>query len=183
MSDPPKLYRDTEYKARKAHRCCECRGTISRGENYFRFEGLWDDWGTYKTCARCHPLMAYFSKRCGYDDLPAFGELYDYVVESRHSCPEMVFYFVKTRELNASPENGWEWLHAHATKLRQEYVIHEDYCPQQVEHTLEMIVHWLLRSQQVLQAAVVPPDPAGCLKVVESLRAELKTGRAHPHHP
>lgn len=47
----------TKVKARKEHRCCECRATINKGELYQRegvvFEGTAR---TYKTCSKCKKL-------------------------------------------------------------------------------------------------------------------------------
>jgi hypothetical protein len=42
-------------KARKSHRCDECRRTIVSGETYEEHSGLWRDggWNTYRWCAHC----------------------------------------------------------------------------------------------------------------------------------
>ena len=54
MCDHPAIYEETTRKAAKAHRCCECRRTIEKGDAYHEVRGLWDgQWGTYRTCARC----------------------------------------------------------------------------------------------------------------------------------
>lgn len=47
----------THPRARKAHRCCECKGTISPGEVYHRANGIWDQGpDSYATCTDCETL-------------------------------------------------------------------------------------------------------------------------------
>lgn len=42
-------------RARKTHRCYECREPIAAGESYLRIFGVWGgDASTIKTCARCY---------------------------------------------------------------------------------------------------------------------------------
>lgn len=41
-------------KARKPHKCCECRETIPVGAVHEKTTGRWDDeWLTYRTCLAC----------------------------------------------------------------------------------------------------------------------------------
>jgi len=54
--DSPKVYTITNPKARKEHRCCECRGVIQVGEIYERYTGIWDEPDTFKTCPDCVAL-------------------------------------------------------------------------------------------------------------------------------
>ena len=55
--EPATLHNETWPKARKEHKCCECRVTINVGEIYQRIEQLYDgDWSTYKTCEKCADL-------------------------------------------------------------------------------------------------------------------------------
>lgn len=50
-----------EQKARKKHRCTECRRTISPGERYEYTAGSWDgDFSVYKTCEHCLSLRKEF---------------------------------------------------------------------------------------------------------------------------
>ena len=45
-------------KARKAHRCCECRGFILPGEVYQYHHGIGEDGPCqFKMCNECHDLM------------------------------------------------------------------------------------------------------------------------------
>ncbi len=55
--DPPEAWTETRPRARQAHRCCECRGTIEPGEHYQRFSGIWDHRPQrFKTCDDCRAL-------------------------------------------------------------------------------------------------------------------------------
>lgn len=68
--DSPTGYEETIRKARKEHRCCECRLPIRAGETYQHVWGVWDGhMETFKTCAACHWLR----NRIGDE-------------ESRHGC-------------------------------------------------------------------------------------------------
>ena len=52
--NPPDLYSLKWVKARKEHACCECRRTISKGEEYEHVSGKWDGhMDTFHTCAEC----------------------------------------------------------------------------------------------------------------------------------
>lgn len=52
--EPPEVFRKSEHKARKPHRCGECACDIRPGETY---EYVWGKWfgqpDIYKTCERC----------------------------------------------------------------------------------------------------------------------------------
>lgn len=49
----PECFRRVLRKARKPHRCCECRGVIQRGEVYTYMSGIWDYPQSFKTCPEC----------------------------------------------------------------------------------------------------------------------------------
>lgn len=52
--DPAELYNVTTRKARKQHRCEECRRVIEPGESYENVMGKWDgDINYFKTCSHC----------------------------------------------------------------------------------------------------------------------------------
>lgn len=52
--DPPRVYHESTRTARKPHRCCECRSTITPGEQYEHVFGVWDGQAaSQKTCAQC----------------------------------------------------------------------------------------------------------------------------------
>lgn len=51
-------------RARKAHRCCECRRTIAAGTLHERCKLLYDGtWSCFRTCLICHEIREHF--RCG----------------------------------------------------------------------------------------------------------------------
>jgi len=53
----PDVFDESKCKARKGHKCCECRSAISRGESYFILQGLWDgQWRNYKQCVNCNSI-------------------------------------------------------------------------------------------------------------------------------
>lgn len=64
----PSVFNQTKPKARKRHRCCECRGWIEIGERYEYSWGIWDgNAQTYKTCLGCSSLrddLGKMSKCC-----------------------------------------------------------------------------------------------------------------------
>lgn len=53
--DNPAEFSSTKIlRARKEHRCCECRAAIPRGDRYERTAGKWDgDLYVFKTCLAC----------------------------------------------------------------------------------------------------------------------------------
>ena len=52
--DLPEFSHDVERRARKAHRCCECRETIPKGATYEYTVGKWDGRIiAHKTCLPC----------------------------------------------------------------------------------------------------------------------------------
>jgi hypothetical protein len=67
--------RSAKLKARKAHRCGECRREIAPGEIYERTVSIYDGTAsTYKTCAHCLVLGDWLSENCD-------GYIYTEVVE------------------------------------------------------------------------------------------------------
>lgn len=57
MCEYPEYARRVQRRARKTHRCCECRGQIDRGEKYTYVFGVWSgDAMTFKTCSDCNQL-------------------------------------------------------------------------------------------------------------------------------
>lgn len=61
-------------KARKPHKCCECRRQIQPGESYLRYTGKWDgEMNTYRTCAVCEDIRS--SLCCGGSFI--FGDLWE----------------------------------------------------------------------------------------------------------
>lgn len=85
MCEMPSVYACDRPKARKEHRCCECRGTIQVGEKYRKHHGIWDGSAAdYKVCEDCETLREEVDAEIAHrEDCTAFGELYETVFESR----------------------------------------------------------------------------------------------------
>jgi len=61
--DGPEVFTEEWRKARKVHRCCECRSKIEIDETYEYIKGLWDGhWSEYKTCEKCADLRESLSE-------------------------------------------------------------------------------------------------------------------------
>lgn len=78
----PSCWTASTPKARKRHKCCECRGWIEPGEKYHKFSGIWDgEAGTYKTCDDCQILRKDVSNLCrkNDDEEPSFRNLCTYL--------------------------------------------------------------------------------------------------------
>ncbi len=71
----PEFYFATTRKARKDHKCCECRGLIAKGQEYEAFTSKYDGRvSTEKTCYACADIRSVYS--CG-ELSPAFGEMWN----------------------------------------------------------------------------------------------------------
>lgn len=86
MSDAesPTVYCEEDVKARKQHRCCECRGFIQPGEIYHRHSGLWDgEWNTFKVCLDCDAIMHEINEegKKVHEEPVSFEGLFDCVVQ------------------------------------------------------------------------------------------------------
>lgn len=58
--DGPSVMDEKTVKAKKAHKCSECRGTILAGEAYLKTWGIWaSEARTFKRCSDCSELMAW----------------------------------------------------------------------------------------------------------------------------
>lgn len=94
MSDleMPEFYDETNPKARKDHRCCECSETIPKGEQYHKIVGKWDGHvSSYKLCGRCQEVREWAAKTdaSGFYEYCAISGLYCYLIE----CGDEVFDF------------------------------------------------------------------------------------------
>jgi hypothetical protein len=88
-------------KARKDHKCCECRRIIKAGETYEYFSGLWRDsgFGDFKTCSHClaaKDLCRVWDK----DACICFEGLADYLWEYRG---DLAYHVYKSHK-------GFSWL-------------------------------------------------------------------------
>jgi hypothetical protein len=63
MCEIADVYSHETPKARKWHRCVECRGFIDPGETYHKHWGIWDhEPSTYKVCNECETLRGEIDK-------------------------------------------------------------------------------------------------------------------------
>ena len=59
----PEAFNQNTRKARKLHRCGECRGPIRSGDSYEYVSGIWEgDFCTFKTCLQCVELRKWAAK-------------------------------------------------------------------------------------------------------------------------
>ena len=93
--DVPEFCSVSTHKARKEHRCSECRASINPGEAYEYTSGKWDGYlSTYKTCTRCVELRQWAKISvpcfCWY-----YGDLHENVAEmvsdAHHAVPGLIF--------------------------------------------------------------------------------------------
>ncbi len=109
--EPPRVWSELTPKARREHTCCECKGTIAKGETYHLFKGCWDgDWATFKTCADCEQIRDEVNSVMDrYDPPVAFTQLYEHVFEAEADYPAWMIRFMETRKKRGAPEspNGW----------------------------------------------------------------------------
>lgn len=116
MCDTPKVCSSSNPRARKEHKCCECRGVIRTGEKYHVVTGLWDSWGRYKICPECEALRGMVCAAAdNWDDHPAFGDLYADVFESLN--PVWVKVYMDTRRARNAPESCKRWMEEREIEL------------------------------------------------------------------
>lgn len=79
------------HKARKVHKCDECRREIKPKEHYKKIIGKWNgDFQVWKQCEGCQDLIQTIeeiekSHGCGWEDSsPGLGDLYNAIKD----CPE-----------------------------------------------------------------------------------------------
>jgi hypothetical protein len=76
--DSAQLYIDKIVKARKEHKCCECREPIKKGEKYESVKMLYEgDWSAYKTCISCLRIRR---------DYCPNGWMFEFLEETIHEC-------------------------------------------------------------------------------------------------
>lgn len=80
MCELPSCYGHEERQARRAHKCCECHGTIQPGELYHYHHGVWDGKASnYKVCVDCEALRAECDEDARPDECTPFEGLYESV--------------------------------------------------------------------------------------------------------
>lgn len=89
MCECPTMYTEDVVTARKAHRCCECGVTITKGEQYQSVSGMWDgQFDRIKTCMPCVEIRRKLTVDIPSGDcceLPAFGELRQYLLDGEYA--------------------------------------------------------------------------------------------------
>lgn len=94
--DTADVYHSGLVRARKQHKCCECRRAIAPGEQYERVAAIWDgSWSHYRTCAICREIRDVFTCGEGF----TFTNLWDDMRE--YAFPELTTASECFRELSA----------------------------------------------------------------------------------
>lgn len=93
MGDMPKCSTVVIRKARKEHKCCECRKVISKGDKYEYLSGVWDEPQSYKTCISCADMRTLATKesaRFNYAEewYPELGNLQEWIREYEQGTGE-----------------------------------------------------------------------------------------------
>jgi hypothetical protein len=117
MCDYPKFYTITNPRARKRHLCCECRGDIMPGDTYENFAGMWDRFGSFKTCPECVELRTDVSKR--YREMP-FRQMYECIFDSNE--PDHVLWqrrYMAIRQKRNAPESPRRWMEIRLEEINQ----------------------------------------------------------------
>lgn len=105
MSELPECSTRANPKARKEHRCCECRGTIFIGEHYEKESGIWaGEPASFKTCSDCTELRKSVNAEIEYDDEKnAFGDMCSYIETDEESSE----FLRIMRKRNAKINDSW----------------------------------------------------------------------------
>lgn len=107
MCETPAVYCHDRPKARREHRCLECRGVIVVGEMYNLHHGIFDgEPFNYKTCDDCEALRSDIDKDIPFvEERVAFGYLYEHVFESREV--EWMKRYLQTKEKRQADVPQW----------------------------------------------------------------------------
>ena len=101
----PSCYSETMRKARKKHRCCECRGSILPGESYRYKSGIWEGRpDSFKTCVDCEQLRKEIDSSGPLSDVGISG-LADWIDETR--VIEQCKRFLEIKRKRAATVPSW----------------------------------------------------------------------------
>jgi hypothetical protein len=115
----PSVYCCDDRKARKEHRCCECRGTIRPGEHYNYHHGIWDEPNQFKVCPECDELRAEVDAEVrDPEEKTAFGQLHESVIEVGDLATVQRFLSIKRQRGANIPD----WMAEHERKLTSETI-------------------------------------------------------------
>ncbi len=93
VATSPDAFVSGTRRARKQHRCCECRETIEPGATYQVISGIWDgEPGRYKTCLPCVAARDAFDRRPGSDCHAPLGDLFECVHELLEDARRDLFW-------------------------------------------------------------------------------------------
>lgn len=94
--DPPTIQTTTTVRARKAHKCIECRRDIQSGETYQRvFQVYCGHANVYKTCSHCLIGVGWLIENCsGYVFEEVREDIYEHVREYPTVAPYLVRFVV-----------------------------------------------------------------------------------------
>ncbi len=87
MNEMPSCTKVIERKARKNHKCCECREVINKGDKYTYLSGIWNgEPADFKQCQKCVLLIEEawaLSQDFGFmpDEGPPLGEFLGWVAD------------------------------------------------------------------------------------------------------
>ena len=85
--DPPSVFSSKMVKARKQHRCDECRRRISAGERYSYVFGVWDGYAnSFHICANCEEIRSFVSI-----NIPCFCWAYGNMLEDAREAVEAAY--------------------------------------------------------------------------------------------
>jgi len=107
MSEHPSCYVHTTRKARLAHKCCECGGTIQPSETYHVHSGIWDsEPSRFKHCPECEQIMKDIQATPGFDDYEGidFTNLIEHVAEAD---PQIMLRFINNATARGKPPRQW----------------------------------------------------------------------------
>lgn len=108
MSEYPDCYGHKERTARKAHRCCECHGTIQLGEKYHYHHGVWDgEAASYKVCVDCEALRTDLDLGHECCDRPPLEGLEEAIGAECHNIPELLVRFVEIKRRRGATVLNW----------------------------------------------------------------------------
>jgi hypothetical protein len=65
-AEPAEFLTVQRHRARRTHKCSECRREIQIGERYQKISAVWDgEFSVTKTCSHCESAAAWLIERCG----------------------------------------------------------------------------------------------------------------------
>jgi len=106
MCDYPECFESNIRKAKKVHKCCECKKDIIPGEKYEDFHGIWNgEANNYRSCIKCRNLRwgIQYIEDC---DEMAFGQLYEYLESITSSYKKKVTDYWVAHYLYSAMDNN-----------------------------------------------------------------------------